>query len=774
MKLVNKSDIYIRYIWRAVALFVLPCGFASCSSTSNIPEGEQLYAGLEKIRYENYEKSDQLVSTQEEVEAALAIPPNGALLGSSYYRTPFPVTLWIWNAFADSESGVGKWIGKTFGKRPVLISKVNPQLRASVAQTVLKNRGYFQGRVEHDLLTLSNKKKAKIAYTLNFGPLYRLDSIRYLNFPRPTLPLLDSTQHEAKIKRGTPFDVAILDAERRRLSKLLREKGYFYYQPDYASYVADTFSVPGKVQLRMQVAKNIPDRAKHPWYIGKVDLLLRKQLMEQLNDSVKRRRFTIRFNGRRPPLRARTIFREMKLRPGRLYNHAEYEASYNKITDMGLFSMVDFQFTPRDSSIHCDTLDLTMNCVLDKRYDFYVESNFTGKTNGRLGPGIVVGLTKRNAFRGGEKLDLRVNGSYEWQTSYGGNASASQIHSYEYGASGSIEFPNFISPFWRKHRFYTSPTTLLSASTNVINRAGYFKRHVVSGEWTYHFQTSENSFHQFSPLSLQYNYMTSRSDEFESIMEENPYIQVTMQDLFIPRMRYTYIYSSPKSYRHPIWLQLNVSEASNLLSLGYMAAGKKWNHKDKEMFKNPYAQFVKIDAEFRKTWRVAEKSELVGHVGIGAIWSYGNSTIAPYSEQFYVGGANSIRAFTVRSIGPGAYHTDSPTGSYLDQTGDLKFLANLEYRPQLIGNLYGAIFLDMGNVWTMRSYDERPEGQLKLKNLLKEMAVGTGIGLRYDLGFFVIRADWGIGLHLPYKKGWYNISNFKEAQSFHLAVGYPF
>ncbi len=747
---------------------------SSCSTTRNIPEGEQLYIGLEKIQYDNYEKNDQFTVTQEEVEAALAIPPNGALLGSSYYRTPFPISLWIWNAYSDSKSPLGKWMAKTFGNKPVLISKVNPALRASVAQSVLKSHGYFQGQVNHEIIQQKNPKKAKIAYTLNMGHLYLLDSIRYRNFPESTKHLLDSTMSEAKIKRGDPFDAATLDAERKRINTLFRNNGFFYYQSDYASYVADTFAVPGKVQLRMQLAENVPDKAKRKWYIGKIDLQLRRQFMEPLKDSLQRRRVTIRFNGRRPPIRARVVFSDLKLRPGRLYNYDNHLQSYNKVTDMGLFSMVDFQFTPRDSSVTCDTLDLTMNCVFDKKYDFYVETNFTGKTNGRLGPGIVVGLTKRNAFRGGEKLDISMNGSYEWQTGHSSTGTASQIHSYEYGASASVEFPRFLSPFGRRHRFYSSPSTLLKVSSNVINRAGYFKRHVVSGEWTYNLQTSETSFHQFSPLSLQYNYMTSRTSEFDSIMNANPYIQVTMRDLFIPKMKYSYIYTSPNSYRNPIWFQATVSEASNILSLGYLVAGKKWNEKNKEMFKNPYAQFFKIETEFRKTWRLTEKSELVGHIAMGAIWSYGNSTVAPYSEQFYVGGANSIRAFTVRSIGPGAFYPTSSSNSYLDQTGDIKFLANLEYRPRLLGSLYGAIFLDMGNVWTMRSYDERSGGQFKFKNAVKEMALGTGVGLRYDLGFFVIRADWGIGLHVPYKSGFYNISNFKDGQSFHLAVGYPF
>ncbi|MBQ4210417.1 MAG: BamA/TamA family outer membrane protein, partial [Prevotella sp.] len=171
---------------------------------------------------------------------------------------------------------------------------------------------------------------------------------------------------------------------------------------------------------------------------------------------------------------------------------------------------------------------------------------------------------------------------------------------------------------------------------------------------------------------------------------------------------------------------------------------------------------------------LSSHTQLVSHLDFGIIWSYGNSSAAPYTEQFYVGGANSIRAFTVRSIGPGSYEPSSKSSSYLDQTGDIKFLANLEYRSRLFGNLYGAIFLDAGNVWAMHYDDSRPNSQFKFKNVLKEMALGTGVGVRYDLDFFVIRLDWGIGLHLPYKSGFYNLPNFKNGQSIHLAIGYPF
>lgn len=746
----------------------------ACSTTSEIPEGDRLYTGLKAIEYKDYERNSHFLSTQEEIEAALACAPNGALLGSSYYRTPFPYSLWIWNAFHESQSGLGRWMSKTFGKEPVLMSWVNPELRASVAQSQLRNHGYFRGSVGYDEIVSKNRKKAKIAYNVNCGHLFTIDSVKYSNFPYDADTLIAAHQDESVLKKGVAFDISSLDAERTRVSTLFRNNGYFYYQPGYVSYLADTVNVPGKVLLDMQLANDIPDKAMRKWYIGNIRINLQRSYMEELKDSINRRRFTAYYNGKRIPVRPRVILSDLKLRPKQLYSYANHQESNNKITGTGVFSSVDFTFTPRDTSALCDTLDLTLSCIFDKPYDFYIETNFKGKTNGRMGPQMVVGFAKRNAFRGGEKLDINLNGSFEWQTGHTASGSADNVHSYQYGADASVEFPRLLIPFLPRRRYRVTPSTLVKASTSVINRAGYFKRHVVSGELTYSVQTSDQSLHQFSPLILQYDYMSSHTAKFDSVLNTSTYLQVSMKDQFVPKMRYSYIYTSPLSYRNPIFWQTTISEAGNILSAGYAVFGHKWNSKDKKMFKNPYAQFLKIETEWRKTWQLNEHDQLVAHASAGAIWSYGNSTTAPYNEQLYVGGANSIRAFTIRSIGPGAYLPTEATSSYLDQTGDMKLLFNLEYRPRLFDNLYGAIFLDAGNVWSLKDNDYRTDSKFKFKNMFQQMAVGTGVGLRYDLDYFVIRVDWGIGLHLPYKSGFYNLPNFKDSHSLHLAIGYPF
>ena len=777
---------------------------ASCSMTKNIPEDDQLFTGLKSITYEDYEQNDNFTKAQEEVEAALATAPNGSLLGSSYYRLPFSMGVSIWNHYSGKDTGFARWMTKTFGSQPVLMSWVNPKLRASVAQSVLRNHGYFGAIVDYETITQKNPKTAKISYNVMPGRMYKLDSISIVGFPVEADSMIRATSDETYLKKGDAFVVSNLDAERQRISTLLRNNGYYYYQPGYASYLADTFVVDGKVQLQLKLANDIPREALHKWYIGRIDLNLRKSAREQYTDSLKGRFFTIRFSGKKPPIRSRVLMADVKLRPRQLYSHDAYLQSASKLNATGLFSSVNMALTPRDTTAQCDTLDLALNCTFDKPWDFDVETNFNARTIGRMGPEFRMGVTRRNAFRGAEKIDINVHGSYEWATSN----NASDMSNYEYGADASVEFPRIIAPFFggnrvsrdrqgnirrdsqgravRRYRFYSTPSTLAKLSTDVIYRPGYYKMHVVSGEWTYRWQTSAQSRHEFSPLTLKYQFMNSHTSEFDSLMSDNPYLMSTMQDYFVPEMRYTYTYTSPSGYLHPIRWETTLVESGNGVALYDLATGKKWNDKEKEMFKNPYSQFLKIETDFTKTWTLDAASKLVGHINAGYIHVYGNSVWLPNSELFYVGGANSIRALNVRGAGPGAVRSfGNNAADYILRNGSIKFVCNLEYRRQFFGNLYGAVFLDAGNVWTPpgkhfgdSTIDKVYEaGNFKWRNFFREQAVGTGLGIRYDLDFLIIRLDWGVALHVPYetsKSGFYNIERFKNSHTLHFAIGYPF
>ena len=766
---------------------------AACSTTGALGDGEQLYVGTEKIKYTNFEKDKNSATTQEEVEAVLACRPNGSLFGSSSVRSPFPVGLWVWNAFSQSDGKIAKWVTRTFGKEPVLMSDANGELRATVAQSVLRNHGYFHGKVDYEEITLRNPKKGKLRYNVEMNRLFTLDSIEYTGFTQLGDSLIGSAADEALIHSGDPFSVAALDAERTRISNLLRNSGYYYYQPSYASYLADTLMVPGKVQLRFQLGDGIPEMARRKWYIGRIGLTFRRSLTEVPADSVKRRRFTVYFNGRRPPLRTGVVARGTQLRRGQMFRYDDLLETENKISSTGLFSMVNFNFTPRDTLQTCDTLDLDIACLFDKKYDFYIETNMRGRTTGRMGPELVLGLTKRNALRGGETFDINMHGLYEWRTTEK-LTNYSDMGTYKVGIDASLTFPRLVTPFnlfnsqrrairqrrraknRRRMRFFSTPTTTLKLGFDIENRSDYFRMHTASGELTYRWQSTPASTHTLSPLTVVYQFKNRKTPLFDSIVDRSPYLTQALSDQFVTKLSYTYSYSSPAGKRNPIAWETTVSEAGNVMSLGFMVAGRKWAERGKRLFNNPYAQFVKISTDFVKQWAIGDKSSLVAHVNAGGIWSYGNNTFSPFSEQFFVGGANSVRAFPVRSIGPGRTKPDNSDLNYLLQTGDLKFLANLEYRFNLFGSLNGAMFLDAGNVWNISS-GSTDEERFKLSKLPGDLALGTGFGLRYDLEFLVVRIDWGFALHSPYDTGhhgYFNMRGFKDMQSLNFAVGYPF
>ena len=776
--------------------------------TKNIPEDDQLFTGLTKIVYEDEPEDnpfeDHLDAMKEEVEAALATTPNGSLFGSSYYHAPWSWRLWVYNTYAQKDSKFARWMTKSFGRAPVLMSQVNPALRASVARSVLHNNGYFRGNVTYETVTGKNPKKCKISYTVSLDTLFTLDSVAYTNFPAPLQSLIDSTRSESLIKSGKPFSVSALDGERSRVTNLFRNNGYYYYNSNYASYLADTFNVAGKAQLRLQMADGLTPEALSKWYIGNIAVQFRKSMREQLTDSLQRRHLTIRYNGKNPPIRPNTFLRNLRLRSRQEYSYDNYLESASKINATGVFSSTDFLFTPRPDT---DTLDLVLNCVFEKPYDFYLETNAIGRTSGRYGPEVKIGFTRRNLFRGGEKLDINLHGSYEWQHGGGENSAT-----YQYGADASIEFPRILAPFYnsdrvrrdkngrpiRRRRPYAAPTTLAKMSFDIVQRPDYYRMHVASGEWTYRWQPTATSRHEYSPLTLKYQFKNTTTAKYDSVMEKNMYISASMMDYLITKMRYSYINTSPATLRNPIRWETNVEESGGITSLIDLARGKSLNEKYKTLFKAPYTQFIKVETDLTKTWSLGLFSKLVGHLNAGILYNYGNCDSAPFTELFYVGGANSIRAFLMRDIGPGRLKLIDGASrqiNYVLRNGDFKLVGNLEYRTPLFGNLEGALFLDAGNVWYLNysglinesDYDSLEEYQedkeifgemdFKASEFLNDIAVGTGIGLRYNLGFLVIRLDWGVALHTPYdtgKSGYFNISRFKDAHTLHFAIGYPF
>lgn len=762
---------------------------------------------MKPIQYDNFTSSPYAYDVQAEVEAALACSPNGAFFGSPYHRTPIPYGLWVWNAFSNSKSRVGKWLASSIGHAPVLVSDVNPELRISVAETVLRNNGYFQGKVNYQLHesrftttktdSVVRPRKGRIAYDVDMGPLYTLDSISYVGFSDDEMSII--RRSEPLIKRGDPFNIAALDAERTRIYTTLRENGYYFYQQSYSTYVADTLQAPHKVQLQLHKVDSLPEEASRKWMMGRVQFRIRREPMEQLTDTVSRRFLTVMHGGKKSPLRPRVVLQDMRLRPGNIFCQSDLDESLKRLTGKGIFSAVDISFVPRrndDGTIKtlgadrsqvsqkgedrsgASILETIIDCTLDKPFDASLQGNFTQKTSGRGGPGVGLSFGRRNAFRGGENLSFNLSASVDFPI---GNKGSNTSTNYDVHGDVTLELPRMLLPNFIKpnRKWFSIPNTIVRLSAQSINRSGFYRRNILSAELSYNFRPKETVQHTFTPLAIDYSYIASRTEKFDSIIEKSVYNIVLTQDNFIPKMRYTFNYISPSSYRNPIGLSLSVTESGNLTCLAMTAFGKKWNEYSKRLFGAPVAQFVKFEADWRKKWSVGKYSNLLAHLYGGYVHSYANSNVAPVSELFYMGGANDLRGFATRSVGPGSVHVDDRDMQYVVSLGDIKLLGNIEYRPRIFGSLYGALFLDFGNTWDTFTGDDPvgPHFGFHFKHLLNDIAVDAGIGIRYDLDFFVLRLDWGFILHAPYDtghSGYFNTPKFSQAQCLNFAIGYPF
>ena len=767
---------------RFIIYTLLTALLTACSSTKHIPEGEQLYTGIKKIEFideKQFAVSETGKTAINEISSALNYAPNGSFMGSSSIKT-VSLGLWFYNRFYNSKSGIGKWLFNQFGSTPVLISKVTPELRAEVATDILKYYGYFDGSVTAKVETnKKNPKKASVTYSVLFNKPYMYDSVAYANFPSAVDSIIGNVMSRSRVRSGKQFNAALLEEERERVSTTLRNNGFYNFKPSYISYLADTINSPGKVNLRMQPTGNMPDNAYTAYTIGNIGL----RVVENggywamgRGDTIKRRNIEYIYYSKKAPVRMGSLMRNIQLRKGELYSQEKQQMASRMLSQMNIFSNVSIEMTPRKD---CDTIDVSVAAQLDKPYDFTFELNATSKSNSQIGPGSKITLSKKNVFRGGELLKLSLTGSYEWQTNGRLKGRAAVINSWEMGADVSLNFPRLFFPVIHRRYLRVPSTTALRIYSNQMNRSGFFRMIRSGGDATYRIFSSNTSTHTVVPLRLTYDMLLKTTAQFDSIAAANRAIENSFRNQFIPAMQYTYTYDeSNTSHRNKTWFEASVTSAGNITSLIYWAFGNPLDKKDKHILNNPYAQFIKATAEVRKLWRIDSRNYIATRLMMGAMHSYGNSRYAPYSEQFYIGGANSLRAFTVRSIGPGSYHpASSDRYSYLDETGTLKLEMNIEYRFKIIADLHGALFVDAGNIWLIKKDPERPGGEFRWNSFAEQIALNSGIGARYDLGFLVLRLDFGLGLHAPYKtkrNGYFNLNPVKDGFAWHFGIGYPF
>ncbi len=758
----------------ALAAVIVAAGMmCACSTTRRIPDDDILYTGIKKIDIARTDSGKLAPEISSQIKKAVDVAPNN-YFKLLKWRYPFPLGLWVYNNWPNPPSGFKHWIYEKLVEEPVLISDVRPEVRTHMIEQILDNNGYFSGTATYSLVHGKNRKKAKVRYDVYPGTAYPVDTVMpienntRLGFVIDSLAAIDPYLSRSDRQYSTDS----LSAARTRITNKLRNRGYYYFRPDFIEYLADSIVRPKHISLKMVLASNIPAFATRQYTTGKVTIHVARNQGGGTPDTIALPRATL-IQMKPSRLRQSSIAECITFRPGRLFSVRNMDRTQTNISRLGIFNAVNIEAMPDTTDKVSHKLDVDIYCTFDSPLETTLEVNASSKSNSYIGPGLTFGVTNKNLFGGGEQLSVKLTGSYEWQT---GSGRRSVFNSYEFGLTGTLAFPRLLAPkFIPRSRFQLN-WTRFQLNADLLNRPHYFKMAQFNASVNYDWRVRRHVQNTFTLFKLTYTNLMHTTADFDSIMEANPAVAQSFRSQFIPQMSYSYVYDRQINRNNTINWQFTIQEAGNVFWAIYRAAGKKG---EKELFGTPFSQFVKGQTQLVWGRRLGQGDHwLVSRVAAGAAHAYGNSTQVPYAEQFYVGGANSVRAFTVRSIGPGSYK--APEGSpedNFDRTGTFKFEANVEYRFPIFGPVHGALFVDAGNVWLLKSDDMRPGGTLRGKTFLRDLALGTGVGLRLDIGMLVVRGDLGIGIHAPYNTGhggYYNMKSFGNSLAFHLAIGYPF
>lgn len=746
---------------------------ASCSTTRRIPQDEILYTGVKKTEIIGHNGEKVVPEVSDAVRAAVNVAPNNSLI-SPYIRYPFPLGLWVYNNWDNPKKGLKHWLYEKLVEQPVLISDVRPELRIKMIDDLLDNNGYFRGHTTYKLVQGKNLKKARIHYIVNAGPAYMLDSIHLLPDTCHLYHKIDSLILKSKyLRKGERYSTDSLSAERTRITNVLRNQGYYYFKPEYIEYLADSTVGPERIALKLTIAGSTPKDALKRYRTGDVTIRINRNEgggTPQIFETPRGRVIQMMPS----KLRKGIIPECVTFRRGKVFSVRDMNRTQSFLSRLGIFNAINMNVFP-DTASGKDMLRVDIECTFDTPFEASIEANVSSKSNSYLGPGLTLGLINRNLFGGGEQLNVNLTGSYEWATGGNKGEKKSAFNSYEVGLSASLSFPRLLAPRFIPRTRRELNWTRITLDADLLNRPHFFKMAQFSTSFNYDWNPTRHSSSTLTLFKLTYTKMLHQTEDFDSIMDSNPAVALSFRNQFIPQLSYSYTWDRNLDRDNHLNWQFSVSEAGNLFWSIWQACGVRG---EKELFGTPFSQFIKGTTQLVYSRRLQGNHWLVARGAVGAAHAYGNAAQVPYSEQFYVGGANSVRAFTVRSIGPGSYRApEYIQGGYFDQTGTFKFEFNLEYRFPLYGPLKGALFFDSGNIWLLEDDPLRPGGRLKAKTFFKDLATGTGAGLRFDIGMLVVRADLGIGIHAPYttsREGYYNMESFGKSLAFHLAIGYPF
>ena len=731
---------YTFYLLGAVLL-------CACSETKYVPEGDYL---LDKVKV----KSDPPTKGINPSDMKAYVRQVGNSRWFSAVKIPLAT-------YSLSGRDTTKWINRmlrSIGEAPVLYDSASTRRSMADLQMQLVNMGYLRASV--DAMTKSKKKKVDVTYFLHPGQPYYIRHVDYVvqDSAIASHLRLDLEQNR-QLKQGMLFSVANLDGERKRITQLLNNLGYYRFNKEYISFEADS--------------------------VGKQDidvvLILRKQRLSNGQEAPHQRyhvRNVVFESGDREDsvihLRQGVLHRNTYVKEGDYYSADDLQNTYNHFGRLGAVRYTNITWKEQPDS---NLLDCQIQVSTNKPSTISFQPEGTN-TAGDLGFAASLTYQNRNLFRGSENLSIELRGAYE---AIKGLEGYSNHNFLEYSLGTKLTFPSFIAPFLSSgFRRRVNATSQVSLLYDLQNRPEFHRR-VFSVGWRYRWNDPRHhDTYRLDLLDLNYISMPWISDTFkkeylDNTTSRNAILRYNYENLFIMKFGVGYAYNNGI-----IAIKANAETAGNLLGLMAKSFGFHRDNDGRYTFLDvAYAQYLKVDLDVTRTINFDYYNQLVFHAGLGIAYPYGNSTILPFEKRYFAGGANSVRGWSVRSLGPGKYISRDGRIDFINQTGDMKLDFNVEYRAHLFWKLGMALFADAGNIWTLRNYDEQPGGQFKFTQFLKQMAVSYGLGFRFNFDYFVLRFDMGMkAINPAYEEGddRFPIVHPKLSRdfAFHFAVGLPF
>jgi outer membrane protein assembly factor BamA len=756
----------------AIAVAVVAAG---CSNTRFLTDDQLLYTGKKEV-YLGDSGTIKDLRVKRLTEPVTAYKPNNSVGGK---RMLPPVGLWVYNYRKPDESKESPgWLYRSLAKEPVLISTVNPDVRCRKLESELFGSGYFHASVwfetENDP---KNPKKATITYFVRPGRPFRYDRITFAPPEDAVDSIINSYEPKLIIKHDALFDLGQIKSEAKGITDKVLEEGYFFFNQADVKYTADTTNVPGMMDLMIGKNNDIIQNGGRKYFIDDVTVRIISQTdsfgFQSPEDTVRFNGINIISRDRRfnPEIFTRSIY----FRTGDAYSASRHRKTITHLNSYGIFKFINFRYTPdRDTLVN--EIDMLIELTPMKDISLDLEANVVTKSTGFSGPGLAATLSHGNVGKGANKLQLKLNGGVEWQWT---NQSASTLGttSYNVGLSSSIIFPRLLIPrkLIKPGRF-NLPQTSVTLGFEFLNKVQYYRMSSVNLGFGYQWKKPDKITQTFYPVFINSIALLKTTPEFDSILVANPYIRKSFEEQFIVGMKYDFIFdNSLTKARNGFYFQGGVSTAGNLLDAVKRASSSELE-RPYFVAGNIYSQFLKLTTDIRY-YRNFHNNSLVFRLYSGVGFPYSNSVVMPYVEQFYSGGSNSIRSFIARSLGPGSLPPPE-NSDIIDQTGDIKLEGNVEFRFKMSKVLYGAFFLEAGNVWLMNPDESRPGAEFSFSTFTKQLAAGTGFGIRFDFNFFVLRTDFGFPLRTPYtvNDSYWTASrgDFLSGMVFNLAIGYPF